>query len=540
MTARLRRLAALAVTAAAALTAACGGADAPAGPVDADPTLAGFAFQRAHDPSLAEDLVGTVSGDTIRVIVPPGTAVDSLVPSFTVPDGVTVTLDGVPQRSGVDAADFTRDRTYVVTAPDGTRRTYVVSVTVFTGLPVLWLSTVDNAPILDRENYVQGSLRVDGGKAHPEWSFAVATQVRGRGNSTWSAPKKPYRLKLASARTVLGFPAERDWVLLANYWDQSLARNALALQFSAALGMAFTPRCAPVELFLNGVHQGAYQLCDQVETGTFRVPMAPGGWFLELNDIRRVDPDETWFETPAIHEYTTVGHGDTIPSVWTFKAPDPPTPAQVDAVRQELVAFEDALYGPDFADPDLGYARRLDARSLVDWWLVMELTKNNDAAFSFGVYAYKGASGRITFGPVWDFDLAFGNYPYDGGPEGFKILVSGYLPRLLEDRAFVALMQERWAVLRSHRAEFDAFLTAYTAQLQLSQRRTHALWAPYGPAPQLRAEPFAGAALWRAPALRAAPAQPTFTDADYAAEVARLRSWLDARWAWLDARIGAL
>ena len=234
-------------------------------------------------------------------------------------------------------------------------------------------------------------------------------------------------------------------------------------------------------------------------------------------------------------EYTTVGHGDTIPSVWVYKSPDAPSPAQRSAIEGQLLAFEQALYGPNFTDPDSGYAAHLDARSLVDWWLVMELSKNNDAAFSFGVYMYRTATGRITFGPVWDFDLAFGNYPYDAGPAGFKILIAGYLPRLMEDPAFVALVKQRWQVLYAHRAELDAFIGTYTLSLQRSQQLTHARWAPYNPRPLLVAGPAEQA--WFTPAVDLRSA---FTDADYDTAVQEMRSWLSARFDWLQTNILAL
>lgn len=518
------------------LLAACISPTEPRTIVPVTPSLTAFALEAARNPALSADVVASISGDTVRLAIPEVVALDSLVPSWITNEAVTlVTLGDSFPVNGLSRVSLAQDRRIRLTSSTGTEREYVLTVTVFTGLPVVRINTDGGAEVATKTTYVGATIDVYGGRDHPEWSFNMRTQIRGRGNSTWYNPKKPYRLKLATSRSVLGFPAERDWVLLANYWDLSLARNATAFRISSLLGMAFTPRCTPAEFYLNDVHQGSYQLCDHMEVGAARIPAGADGWFLELNDIRRVDPDEVWFATPEMTEYTTVGHGDTIPSVWVYKSPDAPSPAQRSAIEGQLLAFEQALYGPHFTDPDSGYAAHLDAQSLVDWWLVMELSKNNDAAFSFGVYMYRTATGRITFGPVWDFDLAFGNYPYDGGPTGFKILVAGYLPRLMEDPAFVALVKQRWQVLYAHRAELDAFIGTYTASLQRSQQLTHALWAPYNPRPLLIAGPDEQA--WFTPSvdLRAA-----FTDADYGTAVQEMRSWLSARFDWLQTNILAL
>lgn len=508
-----RRCAVVVSIAAGVALAACTSPSEPIAPVL--PSLTSFTLEAARNPALAADVAATITGDTILLEIPDLVAVDSLVPSWATAEAATlVTIDGQFPASGTLALDLTADLPLTLTSSTGHARSYVVRTVVFTGLPAIRITTDGGAPIDSRDTYVGASIEVFGGKEHPEWSFTARTQIRGRGNSTWDAPKKPYRLRLASSASMFGFPADRDWALLANYWDGALVRNAVAFEVSRRLGMAFTPRCAPFEMFVNGAHQGSYQLCDHVEVAANRVPAGSDGWFLELDERRRVEAGDEWFETPRIREYTTVGHGDTMPSVWVFKQPDPPTAGQRAAISGELLALEDVLYSPYFTSPDSGYATRLDPRALADWYVVNELTKNNDAAFSFGLLVHKPAGGRIAFGPVWDFDLALGNYPWDFGPEGWKIRPSGWMPRFFEDAAFVALVKERWAVLRADRTALDAFIVDYCARLRHSQARSHALWNPYQPRPSYVV--------------------------DFDAEVAYVRGWLAARIDWLDARIPAL
>ena len=530
----------LPVLALALAALACDSPTAPLVTKPVLPALTDFRFEAAHNPALAADVQGVISGDTVRLVIPAVVEVDSLVPTFTLAEAATYVAIGTrTQHSGVHAADFTRDVTYTLRSLSGDTTTVVVSVTVLTGLPVVSVVTDGNVEVTSRDVYVPASITVYGGKDHPEWNHSGRTQIRGRGNSTWYNPKKPYRLKLAAAQSMFGFPADRDWVLLANYWDLALARNATAFTISSLLGMAYTPRCTPVEYYHNGVHQGSYQLCDHMEVAAHRIPAGTGGWLLELEDSRRLDPDETFFHSPQIDLYTTVGHGDTIPSVWIYKQPDPPTAAQRAVVEGDILKLEEVLYSSYFTNPDTGYAKYLDVRSIIDWYLVNELSKNNDAAFAFGMYVFKPADGKITFGPVWDFDLAFGNYPYDAAPEGFKLKTAGYLARLFQDPAFVLQVQARWQVLKGQRAAIDTYIRDYTRALHLSQNKSHALWYPYGARPMI----IAGE-LWTPPAeaLRAAPQTfgAIFSDADYAAEVTAMRSWLSTRFDWLDTRIMGL
>ncbi len=513
---------------------ACTAPSEPPVAIRADVTT--FAFMRVVNSALASDVQGVITGDTIRVIIPEIVAVDSLVPSFTISEAAAVVaLGGAVQQSGATAADFTTDVRYTVNSSTGNVHSYIVVVTVFTGLPAIFVTTDGGVEITSRVTYVPATVRVYGGKDHPEWSFTATTNVRGRGNSTWENPKKPLRLKLTTSTSVFGFPADRDWVLLANYWDLSLARNATAFKISDVLGMAFTPRCLPFELFLNGAHQGSYQLCDHVEVAPSRVPAGADGWFLELVDRGRAQSDgDSYFQTPQIDQYTT--RYDASPSVWSYKQPAPPSNAQRSVIEAQVLAFEQLLYGAGFADPDTGYAAQVDVRSLIDWYLVNELSKNNDSAFSLSVYIFRTATGKITFGPAWDFDLAFGNYPYDWQPEGWKIKTSGWMERFFADPAFVAQVKARWLVLRGRRAEIDAFVRDYTDRLALSQQRSHALWFPYLPLPLLTAgewpTPFTSPIHQSFAAI--------FSSADYAAEVQRTRAWLSTRFDWLDSQIMGL
>ncbi len=88
-------------------------------------------------------------------------------------------------------------------------------------------------------------------------------------------PKRPYRLKLAAKRALLGMPSSKHWVLLADYADASLLRNELAFKLGQSTALAWTPRQRAVEVLLNGELLGVYHLTEQIRTDPARVALTP-------------------------------------------------------------------------------------------------------------------------------------------------------------------------------------------------------------------------------------------------------------------------
>lgn len=84
--------------------------------------------------------------------------------------------------------------------------------------------------------------------------------IRGRGNSTWGFPKKPWKVKLKEKASLLGMPADKEWALLANYADRTLLRNVTVMHLSEICNFPWTPRMRSVEVYLNNAYQGVYTL----------------------------------------------------------------------------------------------------------------------------------------------------------------------------------------------------------------------------------------------------------------------------------------
>lgn len=147
------------------------------------------------------------------------------------------------------------------------------AATITGTLPVVYISTTNNALIDSKEVYVPGTIRIDPLSTGYDSLSTVTAQFKGRGNWTWNGfDKKPYRIKLDSKQKVLGMPSNKHWCLMAHADDNlGFLRNKAGYMLSESLGMRWTPRMVPVELVINGQYQGLYFLTEHVRVGSKRV-----------------------------------------------------------------------------------------------------------------------------------------------------------------------------------------------------------------------------------------------------------------------------
>ena len=359
--------------------------------------------------------------------------------------------------------------------------------------------TIDTAGVeIGREDYVPGTVTLDG--------VTHVTGVRGRGNSTWSWPKKPYKLELEEDAALVGEHEHDEWVLLAGYGDRSALRTAAAFAVAAQTRLAWTPRFRFVDVVLNGQSQGLYMLTEQVEEGDARVELPDDGYLLEVNQ-RYLRDNEPGFRS---------GHGIPV----SFKDPDEVTKKQKLEVRRAIRRFERVLYGSDFADPETGYAAHIDVRRVIDWYLVEELFRNQDSNFQSSVHFTWVPGKKLRFGPVWDFDISAGTrWKAQSAPDGWLTRVGNHwIARMLEDPAFSARVKSRWARLRPVVDQVVADIPAAAAPLATSAEADWERWHT------------AGDLEW------------THHGRTWTQEVGFLQEWLSARARWLsrnEVRLGA-
>jgi hypothetical protein len=358
----------------------------------------------------------------------------------------------------------------------------------------LTIETAGRAPITSRADYLNATLTLNG--------QTLSTRIRGRGNSTWEMPKKPYRINLDEATGLLGMPAARNWALLANYIDKTMLRNALAFCTSETLGLEYTPRSKFVELTLNGQYEGVYQLTEHIETGSNRVNIGPetetsNGFFLEMDGMYL--QEEAWF-------ISSMG----LPYV--FKSDDH-TPEQMVAIETYMNEMERRL-NTDY----VALSETVDIESFVAYYLVNEWLKNNDAFFFSSTFVYRRQNERLRFGPVWDFDIAAGNINRNGNddPTGFWTRDQAYPQRAFQSSEFEARVKERWSVLRSQVPAILEAISASARALDESQRRNFERWDILDVI---------------------VPPNPVATGS-YQGEIDYLQNWLRMRTDWLESQFG--
>ena len=216
-------------------------------------------------------------------------------------------------------------------------------------IPVMYITTENNQPILDKENYIKGEYKVEP-FGDPETVAAEGTlQIRGRGNYTWDwFDKKPYRIKLDDKVPLLGFKKSKHFVLLAHADDNlGFMREPMGFKLSELAGMDWTPGQKPVELVINGDYRGLYFLVENIRIDKDRVNIfdqedeemssdVTGGWLCELDNYEE-DPSEQI----TIRE----GNGDIIRI--THHSPEIINEEQKEFLRTQMEALDKAFYIKD-------------------------------------------------------------------------------------------------------------------------------------------------------------------------------------------------
>ena len=368
--------------------------------------------------------------------------------------------------------DLTETVVLTVEAYDGSRFDFTVSLSVPEDgtrprrgmMPTVFISTENGARINSKDVYINGTIRLqDVDKWYSDvTSVSLPMKIRGRGQTSWSMPKKPYRIKLDEESKVFGMPSNKDWDLLANYSDKTLLRNSLGFYLSAIMGMAWTPLYQAVDVYLNGNYNGSYIIVQHKEVARKKVninpipPDALSGEALEGDYYVEVEGSEFDFSSPRC--YNTEIYG--IP--FQFKDPEIPEPEQREYFKNQVRAFEQRLRDGKYTCED-SYNEYIDVDSFVDNYIIQEISKNIDGNMRKSTFLTKEKGRKLRIYHVWDFDIAFGNCNYmhtefNGSngiyghdPRTWFIKDIGHLgkgkgwyPNLFKDPEFVAAVKKRW------------------------------------------------------------------------------------------------
>lgn len=408
---------------------------------------------------------------------------------------------------------------------------------------------VESSP--DKSNKAKGSMYYCTPEGEVVYAGAL-TQIKGRGNSTWLAEKKPYQIKLDSKTDLLQTGDDsnksKTWVLLTNASDPTGLRNNIVYDLSVAMGMEPGIQSEPINLYYDGEYRGTYLLCEKVEVGSGRVDIEDleganedsnpeidledlevkvgvteegtsytycegmtnpenysGGYLLEMDTAVRAQAEVCYITTTRLH-YIVV------------KSPEFCSKEEMEYIAKYYQNIEDIVYNGG-VHPVTGQTLEevVDVESLAECYIINELTKNPDG-YRTSTYFYKDADSDIlTVGPIWDYDLSFGRSWGEfiapcSKPEGFFTIHSRFAEALYQIGAF------RQAVHDIYLNEVSPLLNS---SLLAEESASGIMMTMDGYFTQMRPSALANGLIWNI-------SEGHFTD-----EVSSLENYISIRNAWL-------
>ena len=299
---------------------------------------------------------------------------------------------------------------------------------------------------IDREIRRDALLCVS--NTNPDLTFQnEPIDIRGRGNSSWDGrfgDKRGYQIRFNNEREMLdaGYPARR-WVLVANAGDSTLMRNYAFYSLGRSLtNMPFSPNAWLVHLYLNGEYRGVFQLSDHVSNEGDRFNFVDGEFLFEkcVREDLYVDGDTFSMDWPNQTTQSVAEFTSLITNINDVLRRS----ARNEATRQEV-------------------ERYIDVPSMVDYYIVQELSKNIDVGLSSNRFHIRWQNGlqRLVGGPIWDFDLSAGNITHRRfhytEPQGiWAARYNGparWLRNLMNTWWFADMVAERWTQIRDNQIQ---------------------------------------------------------------------------------------
>ncbi|MBN2775576.1 MAG: CotH kinase family protein [Prolixibacteraceae bacterium] len=361
--------------------------------------------------------------------------------------------------------------------------------------------------------------------------------IETRGSSTQMFEKKSYGIELRDENgadmdtTLLGMPSEEDWILYGPYMDKSLLRNVVTFTLDGALGH-YSPRCRYVEMVLNNEYVGLYVLMEKIKRDKNRVDIAKlkmddnegeeltGGYIIKIDKTTGEGGDGF---------YSDFANKNNMYSLYQYEYPKPfeITGEQKEYISDYVHSFENAIYNNDFT-LESGYRRYIDINSFVDYQIINELSRNVDA-YRLSTFYYKDKNERLNIGPVWDFNLGYGNANYytAWSEQGFQFLTDigedywqnpFYWEQFKKDPFYCNRIIERWQELRENVLSNERVfyvVDSLTSLIAAASGRNFQKWN------------ILGQYVW--PNYYIGPS--------WQAEVNWMKNWLSTRLDWLDGNI---
>lgn len=373
--------------------------------------------------------------------------------------------------------------------------------------------------------------------------------IRLRGNSTSRQPKKPYKIKLKKPKAgqepanMLGLGTGRHWALVANVMDPVQIRNRITYRLGEELGFEYNPKCVPVDVIMKSntdsshdVYLGTYYLSENIRVDEDRLNITePGesetspdkitGDYLIQGGQQTANDSPDRFRT----DRGVILANDT-PSY------DPgddgyDNDTQKEYIRNHIQHVEDAVFGEDFKGEDgVRYNELMDMKTAADYWLVQMVTNNPDAYGTGSMYFYKvsdtfdadgnkTATGKIYWGPLWDFDIAYGEQDIE--TVGFEFY-NPWITAMLYDKdknGFLETVKKEWPAVKESllaMTEDGGIIDQYRDELRVSRSQDFDLWKD------------------EIPYFYSKTDDSYDNDQDYDQKIENLKAWIKNRVAWMD------
>jgi hypothetical protein len=418
----------------------------------------------------------------------------------------------------------------------------------FSNLPILIITTENNAPITDEPKVTAhlGIIQNPDGQINyvsdPFSDYNGKIGIEIRGSSSQGFEKKNYAVETRNPDnssnnvSLLGMPEENDWVLHGPYSDKSLVRNAITYTLAGWI-MDYAPRVRFCEVVINGDYRGVYILTEKIKRDKNRVDISAlnpdensgddltGGYIIKFDKWDGAFSDGFQSLFPPYP-----GAGGHVFYQYHYPQPDEITPEQKTYIRNHIDNVEFVLNGSNFADSLEGYPKYFDVPSLMRYIFIQEIGRNVDG-YRLSTYLYKdkdSEDGRLKAGPIWDFNLAYGNVDYCIGPgtNGWAIRFNDFCPsdawsiqfwwmKLFDEPRFKKDLCASWKDLRATTLSDDRIfhlLDSLESMLQQPAQRNFQRWN------------ILGHYVW----------PNAFVGSSYYAEFNYLRSWLTQRLDWMD------
>ena len=429
--------------------------------------LSAFRFLKKNNAFLTADVSSSIGEESIIPLVT--FSQSELIPTFTT-NAVKVLVDEVEQKSGMTKNDFSSPVVYQFIMRNGETFQYTVKAEfLLSAIPELTITTTDPsiAEIPSKDYYLEGTLAVNGRGGYED--YTGKTEVKGRGNSTWGYPKKPYRLKLNKKAEICGLGKAKNYVLLANHLDPTLMLNSVAFKIGRLLELPFTNHAIPVDVVLIGIYKGSYLLTEQIEVKENRVD-------LDENNSVMWELDSYWDDEPKFKSTAF-----NLPVM--VKDPDLTT-EQFEYWKKDFNAFT-----TQFAKEPLegnSYVDMIDIESVAKFLITFNLVHNMEINHPKSVFLHKEGNGKYVMGPIWDFDWA---YDYEGTSNHFgryntplfsssmNGVGTAFFQRFLQDSRVKAIYKRTWQDFKNNKLDaLLQYVDDYAVMLKPSVERNSELW----------------------------------------------------------------